>query len=99
MYVVMNRVVVKSDWEAEFESRFQKRAGQIDKQPGFVRMAVLKSDGEKICYIVETTWNSKNDFENWVESEDFKLAHQNSMPKEAFGEGGGLEMFNVVVNS
>ena len=41
-YVVANRVFVKPEYADEFEQRFRKRAGQIDQQPGFVRMEVLQ---------------------------------------------------------
>jgi len=46
-YVVANRVFVKQEYSQEFEQRFKNRAGQIDKQPGFVRMEVLKPQSEK----------------------------------------------------
>lgn len=99
MYVVMNRVMVKADWANEFEQRFAKRKGQIDKEPGFVNMQILKPESEQTPYVVLTTWQSKSDFENWIKSEDFKLAHQNPMPKDAFNPGGGLERFEVVIAS
>lgn len=99
MYVVMNRVMVNKGWEEEFETRFKKRSGQIDKVPGFVSMQILQPDNEAQPYIVMTHWEDKSAFENWVGSEDFKLAHQNPMPQEAFSEGGGLESYRVVINS
>lgn len=34
-FVVINRVFVNPGYEAEFERRFQRRASQIDHQPGF----------------------------------------------------------------
>ena len=97
MFIVANRVPVASGWEENFEERFRKRAGQIDKQPGFVRMQILKPDSENTPYIVLTTWQDKATFESWVGSEDFKLAHSNPMPKEAFDGEGKLEMHEVVI--
>ena len=38
-----------------------------------------------------THWQDEQAFQYWVGSDDFKLAHQNPMNKEAFLEGGGLE--------
>ena len=32
-------------------------------------------------------------------SEDFKIAHQNPMTKDAFLEGGGLEQYEVIISS
>jgi len=99
MYVVMNRVMLKSGWEDKFEARFRKRSGEIDKVPGFVSMQVLKPESEGAPFIVLTHWQDSAAFEAWVHSEDFKQAHQNPMPKEAFSAGGGLEQFTVVVSS
>ena len=42
MYIVTNRVPVALPWRAQFEERFRTRAGQIDQQPGFVRLQVLR---------------------------------------------------------
>ena len=99
MFIVANRVPVAPGWEEEFEERFRKRAGQIDKQPGFVRMQILKPDSENTPYIVLTTWQDKVSFQSWVGGEDFKLAHSNPMPKEAFDGEGKLEMHEVVIDT
>lgn len=99
MYIVMNRVMVNTGWEAEFEERFKRRKGQIDKEPGFVSMQVLKPEESTTPFVVLTNWQDKAAFENWIKSDDFKLAHQNPMSKQAFGKGGGLERFEVVVSS
>ena len=98
-YVVANRVFVKPQYTNEFEQRFQKRAGQIDQQPGFVRMEVLAPRSDNAPYVVLTHWQDEQAFENWVGSEDFKLAHQDPMDKGAFLDGGGLERYQVVVSS
>jgi heme-degrading monooxygenase HmoA len=47
---------------------------------------------------VLTTWQDKAAFEAWVGSDDFKLAHSNPMPKEAFDGEGKLEMHEVIVS-
>ena len=97
MFIVANRVPVASGWEETFEERFRKRVGQIDKQPGFVRMQILKPESDDSPYVVLTTWRDKSSFEAWVGSDDFKLAHSNPMPKEAFDGEGKLEMHEVVI--
>ncbi len=98
-YIVNNRIYVNSGFEEEFETRFRARVGQIDKQPGFVAMRVLRPMGNQAPYVVETEWESQEAFRAWVGSEDFKLAHANPLPKEATREGGGLEQFEVVVGT
>ncbi len=97
MYIVTNRVPVAAGYEEMFEQRFRNRAGQIDKQPGFVRMQVLKPDSPETPYVVLTSWQDKAAFEAWVGSEDFKTAHSNPMPKEAFEGEGRIEMFEVLI--
>ncbi|MFV1984930.1 MAG: antibiotic biosynthesis monooxygenase [Thiohalomonadales bacterium] len=98
-YMVANRIFVKLEYNQEFEQRFKDRAGQIDKQPGFVRMQVLKPESEKTPYVVLTEWQNEQAFQNWVGSEDFKIAHKNPMTKDAFLDGGGLEQFEVIISS
>lgn len=99
MYIVNNRVPVAEGYEEMFEERFRKRAGQVEKQAGFVRMSILKPETDDTPYVVMTAWQDKTAFENWVGSEDFKLAHQNPMPKEAFKDEGKLEMFEVIIEA
>lgn len=99
MYVVANRVPVAKDWEDTFEERFRKRAGQIEKNPGFLSMQILKPVTKDTPFTVLTHWQDQASFEAWVQSEDFKLAHQNPMPKEAFNGEGKLEMFEVIISA
>ena len=62
-------------------------------------MQVLKPQTDDTPFVVLTTWKDKAAFDAWVGSEDFKLAHSNPMPKEAFDGEGKLEMYEVVVAS
>jgi heme-degrading monooxygenase HmoA len=98
-YVVANRVFVKPEYADEFEQRFRKRAGQIEQQPGFVLMEVLKPRSDDTPYVVLTHWQDEQAFENWVGSDDFRQAHANPMDPDAFREGGGIERYEVVVSS
>jgi|TARA_B110000238_G_C15847265_1_gene319467 heme-degrading monooxygenase HmoA len=99
MFVVTNRVFVHLDWHKEFESRFQKRSGQIDKQTGFKRMQILRPQSEDTPYVVYTEWQDEAAFKNWVGSDDFKLAHKNPMPEQAFTKKGALEQHTVIINA
>ena len=99
MYVVANRVPVAQGWEEDFEARFRRRAGQIDKQPGFVRMEVLRPADDKSPYVVLTHWEDEQAFRNWVGSDDFKLAHSNPMPSEAFDGEGRIEQHEVIISA
>lgn len=99
MYIVTNRVPVAPGWEEEFENRFRNRAGQIEQQTGFVRMEILKPRSADTPYVVLTAWADEAAFQAWVGSEDFRAAHANPMPKEAFQGQGGMEQFEVVISA
>jgi len=99
MHVVTNRVYVHPDWQQEFEKRFQQRAGQIDKQTGFKRMQILKPQTSDTPYVVYTEWEDEMAFKQWVGSDDFKLAHQNPMPEEAFTQKGNLEQHTIIIQA
>jgi heme-degrading monooxygenase HmoA len=99
MYVVINRVPVASDWSEQFEERFRKRAGQVELQPGFVRMEVMRPDTAETPYLVQTVWRDRAAFDAWVKSDDFKAAHANPLPREAFAGEGKLEMFEVIIDA
>ena len=99
MHVVTNRVFVHPDWQQEFEERFRKRAGQIDKQPGFIKMQILQPHSDGAPYVVYTEWQDENAFKNWVGSDDFKEAHKNPMPEEAFNQKGALEQHTIIISA
>ena len=99
MYVVTNRVPVAPDWREQFEERFRKRAGQVDKQPGFLRMDVMRPESDDVPYLVMTVWETEQAFRDWVGSDDFKLAHQNPLPKEAYNGEGQMEAHTLVISA
>ena len=99
MFVVANRVPVQPDWTETFEERFRQRAGQIDQQPGFVRMEILRPVDADTPYVVLTVWQSKEHFQAWVGSDDFKAAHRNPLPKEAFSGESKLEKHEIIISA
>jgi heme-degrading monooxygenase HmoA len=99
MYIVANRVPVAAAWCELFEERFRTRAGQLDMQPGFVRLQVLRPVDASSPYVVLTTWRDQAAFEAWVGSEDFRLAHQHPLPREAYTGDGRLEHHEVVITA
>lgn len=99
LYVVSNRVPVAAGWREEFEKRFRERAGQIDKQPGFVRMEIHRPADDDSPYVVQTVWRDEASFRNWVGSDDFKAAHANPLPKEAFNGESRMEKHEVMITA
>lgn len=97
MFIVSNRVPVAPDWRDEFEKRFRERAGRINEQPGFVRMEIHRPADEDSPYVVQTVWRDEASFRNWVGSDDFKAAHANPMPTEAFDGDSRMERHEVII--
>jgi heme-degrading monooxygenase HmoA len=101
MFVVMNRISINPDYADQFEERFRNRAGEVDKMQGFVRNQVLRPDNADDPYIVLTYWESKADFEAWVNSDAFQKGHARSgtLPPEAFRGHAKLESFEVILDT
>ena len=101
MITVANRIYVKQEYAAQFEARFRERAGLVDKMPGFVSNRVLRPVNEGDPYVVFTVWRSRQDFLNWVRSDEFVRGHAQSgtLPREAFSGPNALEMHEVVQDS
>lgn len=98
MFVVANRVSVAEGWEGRFEERFRNRAGQVEKQPGFLRMDILRPLQTDAPYVVLTVWEDQRAFEGWLGSDDFKAAHKSPLPREAFAAEGKLERHESVIS-
>jgi heme oxygenase (mycobilin-producing) len=98
---VANRIYVTPEYAEAFEQRFRERAMLVDQMPGFISNQVLRPVNEGEPYVVFTTWNSRQDFLNWVRSDAFVKGHaqSGSLPKEAFSRSNELEMHEVVQDS
>ena len=113
MIVVTNRIPVAEGFEEEFESRFRDRAHLIDRFPGFVRNRIMKpvkrrfdhgsgqwtESDEQGYYLVQTYWESEDEFWAWTNSEEFRQAHSKRPPAEMFAGKNVLEIHDVVIDS
>ncbi len=101
MFTVANRIYVDSKYRDAFEDRFKNRARLVDEMPGFVLSYVMRPVQEEDPYIVFTVWQSRSDFENWVDSDAFKKGHARSgtLPKEAFTKPNKLELHELLFDS
>lgn len=86
MIAIFNRLPVKDGASDAVVERFAQSRGSVQGFPGFVSMEVLRSTtgdpGEEEVLVI-TRWNSQQDFDLWVGSEEFKQAH---------GRGGAAEL-------
>ncbi|GMU40158.1 MAG: hypothetical protein AMXMBFR23_10240 [Chloroflexota bacterium] len=74
MFIAMNRFQTVPGKGEEFERIWRERETYLDQVPGFVRFALLRGDapGE---YISHSTWESRQAFEDWTQSEAFRKGH------------------------
>lgn len=80
MFIAMNQFQVDPLKGAEFEEVWRGRESDLDQSPGFVQFALLKGD-EAGDYISHSTWESRDAFLAWTQSESFKRAHGGGMPE------------------
>lgn len=102
MYIVMNRIPVKREYQQEFEERFKRRQGLVDQSPGFIRNLVLRpSDDSSEYHIVLTMWRDRQAFLDWTESDAFRQAHAQARetPRDMFTGQSKLETFELVSDS
>ncbi len=97
MFIVMNRIPVLPKYAEAFEDRFKDRAALVDRMPEFLFFRLLRPQKNGAPYVVETLWGSKEHFENWTQSDEFKQGHARTgrLPKEAFSGHPKLELFEV----
>jgi heme-degrading monooxygenase HmoA len=80
MYIAMNRFKVIKGYEEEFELRWLGRNTYLDQLPGFVEFHLLRGPdrGDHTPYASHTVWVSREAFEDWTRSEQFRAAHRNA---------------------
>lgn len=75
-FVAINYIDCKDHYRERFECLFCSRARAIDTMPGFVKMNVLKCEDESQPYLIVSYWESKECFDAWVGSPEFKEGHK-----------------------
>ena len=100
MYLAMNRFQIAKGFEEGFEKIWRERDTYLSEVPGFKTFALLKGPeaDDHVLYASHTVWESKQDFENWTQSEHFRKAHaQASAPKGTYLGHPNLETFDQVL--
>jgi heme-degrading monooxygenase HmoA len=75
VFIAMNHFKVAAGKEQEFETIWKTRETYLNGVPGFVRFALLRGDapGE---YVSHSTWESREAFTAWTQSEAFVAGHR-----------------------
>jgi heme-degrading monooxygenase HmoA len=97
-FVVINIVTVPRERREEFERRFETRAGLVEKQPGFEAFELLRPQSGDDFYVY-TRWSSKQDFENWIGSDDFRKGHVQHSGDGPVGVASEVKTFEVVLEA
>jgi heme-degrading monooxygenase HmoA len=77
MFVAANRFQVIPAHAAEFEQAWLTRESHLHEVPGFLAFHLLKGPEAEghILYSSLTLWASREAFEGWTRSEQFRRAH------------------------
>ncbi|MCX8618736.1 antibiotic biosynthesis monooxygenase [Gilliamella sp. B2923] len=103
MYIVMNRFKVKRGSEDTFIEIWRNRDSHLKEMKGFNRFYFLKgkTDENYTLFSSFAEWESKADFEAWVNSEQFKHTHRNTGNRpnnnDIYYEPAQLECFESVL--
>ena len=74
MYIATNNFKVVPGKESEFEEIWKNRDSHLKGVPGILRFALLRGDNGE--YISHSTWESKDAFIAWTQSEAFIAGHR-----------------------
>ena len=100
MFIAMNRFKIAQGFEEGFERVWKERDSYLSEVPGFKSFALLKgpSKDDHVLYASHSVWESREAFEAWTESQNFRKAHaQASAPKGTYLGHPELELFERVL--
>ena len=101
MFIAMNRFKIALGKEEGFEQVWRERDSYLADVPGFRDFHLLKgaSNEKYTLYTSHSTWETREAFVAWTESESFKLAHrQRSAPQGTYLGHPELETFESVLD-
>jgi heme-degrading monooxygenase HmoA len=80
MFIAMNRFQVIRGEEQAFENIWLSRDTYLEGVPGFIEFHLLRGDtlGDHTLFSSHSTWRSREDFEAWTRSDNFRQAHRNA---------------------
>ena len=96
----MNRFQIVRGQEETFEDIWRKRESYLNKVPGFREFHLLRGDSEATytLYASHSVWDSRNAFEGWTKSENFRMAHaQAGTAKGVYLDHPRFEGFEVIL--
>jgi heme-degrading monooxygenase HmoA len=82
-FVAINVLTVPDGAGATLEDRFARRAGSVERAPGFERFELLRPVQGTDSYLVYTRWSRREDFEAWTQSQSFAGGHGQASARSA----------------
>jgi|SRR5699024_3895774 len=79
-YVVMNHIPITEEGKPVFENRLKQREEPIGLLKGLQAFRLLKPMKGNI-YIIFSQWTSKDDYDDWKQTEDYKTSLENHAVK------------------
>lgn len=78
MYVAMNRFKVLKESTEKFEERWLSRESYLHELNGFIEFHMLRGPEREdhILYSSYTLWATREDFDAWTKSEQFRKSHE-----------------------
>jgi heme-degrading monooxygenase HmoA len=77
MFIAMNRFKVQKGSVDAFEQAWIARESYLDQLPGFVEFHLLRGPEHEdhTLFSSHTVWATKQAFENWTQSDQFRKSH------------------------
>lgn len=100
MFLAMNRFKIALGAEEGFERVWRERETYLEEVPGFKSFTLLKGPerDDHVLYASHSTWESREAFQAWTESDAFRKAHaQANAPKGTYLAHPELETFESVL--
>jgi heme oxygenase (mycobilin-producing) len=94
--VKINAITVPRERFEEFAERFANRVGKVESQPGFEAYELLRPNDDRDVCLVITRWSSEQDFQNWVQSDDFRAGHVQHRERGPVGTSSEIWSFELL---
>jgi heme-degrading monooxygenase HmoA len=98
-FVAINVLSVPPERRDMLEQRFARRAGEVDRTPGFQAFELLRPVEGEDRYFVYTRWDSQEAFRAWTESQAFEHGHAQHNAQGPAATGSELLTFEVAERS
>jgi len=101
MFIAMNRFKIVNGQEESFERIWKSRTSRLSETPGYIAFHLLKGPEREdhILYSSHALWETKQNFVDWTQSEQFREAHKNAGQNRALYIGAPeFEGFEVVIS-